>query len=154
MGHAARRLSAAAVLATVTLFAGCGGDSPVELLPCEDTGTCGPKQVDADAINQFVTGLPGWTVGVTEDNVTSIPAAPVFLLEDEFGDPLDYRCQVDRETLVRPITDISALDVFEASNLYPGALIQGKTLEDGTLKLIPLKRMCLAMSSPGISKYK
>lgn len=36
-----RRLSAGAVLATVTLFAGCGGDDDVTGPPsCEDTGTC------------------------------------------------------------------------------------------------------------------
>ena len=41
MGRRTRRLSAGAVLATVTLFAGCGGDDDVTGPPsCEDTGTC------------------------------------------------------------------------------------------------------------------
>lgn len=43
MGRRTRRLFLGAVLATVLVFAGCGGDDDVTGPPsCEDTGTCPP----------------------------------------------------------------------------------------------------------------
>jgi hypothetical protein len=146
MGRSTRRLSAAAVLATVTLFAGCGGEDPVGPETCEDTGTCPPPPPPpTSGITEFVESLGEWSdpLGPPIADSEVRESTPYYLVDALGPEPdagsVDYQCY-----------DVAVKDgdlfdrVWAGQNvfarIYPGAILHGNSLKGGEPRVSPLRR--------------
>ena len=121
------RLHRLTALAGLSVLAACGTDS---------TGPDGgiPKSPDAAKIESIITALPDWV-----DNMPSqrapVARPAVFLREALGSDFMDYKCDVSNLNTVKPFNRVLSAG-SNLSNLYPGALIEGKTLRGGSPAVI------------------
>ncbi len=89
---------------------------------------------NADSINSVISQLPDW-------KTETLTPAPAVLVNDVMvptgGAP--YKCEVFKKNLARTFESITSVET-NFGVIWPGALIQGKTLKSGELKNINLKR--------------
>lgn len=127
-------LSVIVCAATASLFvSGCS----------QDGGTTAPHP-DADAINGYVDGLPDYEFRVlTEAAPVDLGETFAVLVEDGWN--LDYRCQAEEQERVLETNEIMSPDQ-NFGVLWPGAIIQGNSVESGELKPLLLDRAPLTMT--------
>lgn len=94
-----------------------------------------PKQ-DSAAINQYLSTIPDWTVEEIEPLPdVELPAVKV----KNAAETEEFECPVIEHNLVRTVNNFVAVGT-NFGKIWPGAMIQGKSLETGDLQLINTKR--------------
>ena len=98
---------------------------------------------DASEINDYIAQLPQW------NNKTATPAADRMVASDLDalgGSGVPYSCEVYEKNLVRSLENIVAVET-NFGTVWPGALIQGNSLEGGDLKLINVARAPITINT-------
>lgn len=126
-----------AILLTAFLFV---------LLSCEKDGEIIEELTPTDnpvatEINRYIKQLP-------DCKTDSIPQTePVLKAKINVPTETDpYQCDTYEKTLVRSLQDIIAVET-NPGMIWPGALIQGKTLETGELQLINARRAPITLQT-------
>ncbi|MBK8245979.1 MAG: thiol-activated cytolysin family protein [Gemmatimonadetes bacterium] len=121
------RLLRLTALAGLSVLAACGTDS---------TGPDGgiPKSPDAAKIESIITALPGVGRQHAVPTGTGRPSGGV-PAGSPGSDFMDYKCDVSNLNTVKPFNRVLSAG-SNLSNLYPGALIEGKTLRGGSPAVI------------------
>lgn len=116
----------AAFVALAALLTACGTDS---------TGPGGVAvSPDAAKIDALVAALPDWIDNAPAQRAPATRPA-VYLREALGSDFNDYKCDVSNLNIVKPFSRVLAAG-SNLSNLYPGALVEGKTLRGGSPAVI------------------
>ncbi len=122
-----KRQSKYALLLIFMFFLACGETD--DLNPSE------PVNPFAEDINKYVNQLPDWiskgTPGTNDSVFIQNVRAP------DGGVP--YQCDIYEKKLVRTLQNIISVET-NFGTIWPGALIQGSTLEGGELQSINVKR--------------
>ncbi len=123
------------------LFVSCGSENATDPESANDLDTQATHtNPDGDA---YVSALPDWEVPDT----TTVP--PIDLPPETFVAPNDsgtrFVCTVREVDLKRNFTDLTAVGA-NGGVLWPGALVQGRTVQDGTFSSIPVARTPITIS--------
>lgn len=108
------------------------------LLSCSETddlNPSGPTNPDAEDINNYISKLPDWISSGTPG-----PNDSVFIEDVRIPDGgVPYQCDIYEKNLVRTLQNIISVET-NFGTIWPGALIQGNTLEGGELQPITVGR--------------
>lgn len=117
------KLTYALFIAAITLLAACAEE--------EDQA---PKNVNANDINSLISQMPGWQLKTVQQ------LDPVLTKEVTVTtNSVPYKCAAYEKHLVRELQNITSVET-NFGIVWPGALIQGSSLETGELQPIPAKR--------------
>jgi thiol-activated cytolysin len=98
---------------------------------------------EAESINDFFGNIPDW------DN-TGETALPDQIIEENFRAwdqvNIPWRCDLLEKNLVKSLEEIIAVGTNQGK-MWPGALVQGNSLETGDLKLINANRAPITINS-------
>lgn len=101
------------------------------------------KNPEAESINAYFKTIPDW------DNTEETPLADQ-TLESNFRAweqvNIPWRCDIIEKNLVKSIEEIIAVGTNQGK-MWPGAIIQGNSLETGDLKLINANRAPITINS-------
>lgn len=119
--------------------------------------TCSDKSSDPDggggnpnasSIDEYFAGLPDYTApSMVPSSENDGPPVYIIVEEGPVGDvwELDYKCGVTESKAVLETEEIFSPDMNFGA-LWPGNLVQGNSIVDGTLKPIPLDRGSITMT--------
>jgi len=130
----------------VVCLAACGSESVTGV------DTTPKPSPEAPKIEAVIDALPDWVDNVPVQRAP-VAKSPVYVEEPLGSDVMDYRCDVSGRNTVRSFSRVFSAGA-NLTNLYPGALVEGATLRDGSPSVITsLSRapMTLRISLP-ISK--
>lgn len=109
----------------------------------DDSVDPNPTNPEAESINAYFSAIPDW------DNTEETPLADK-TLESDFTAweqvNIPWRCDILEKNLVKSLDEIIAVGTNQGK-MWPGALIQGNSLETGDLKLINAKRAPITINS-------
>ncbi|SYZ74160.1 exported hypothetical protein [Candidatus Zixiibacteriota bacterium] len=124
-----------AVLAAVTIAIWIGGCSSKS--PTQASKAPGPNP-EADSINGYFAALPDYSLNPPPPRPPS-SLNPSYIVVDDNGWELDYRCNAQKKNIVVTTDEIMSPDE-NFGVLWPGNIIQGKSITTGNLKQLLLDR--------------
>lgn len=139
------------IAALVGAVVACGTDgneaSPTPAGPEDGGAGAGDGGLSGADPNAYLRSLPAWPDALPDTNAATGAAATSFVTG---SDGVKYRCTTTPYSLTETPEKVVSFDPT-VDVLWPGALVQGKSYQEGRLAAVPInKRAPITVSIPGL----